>query len=350
MNEVNTQRNKAAPQRRGKKVAIFHCGFIYSGGGERIVIEEALGLKKRGFEVIVRTPTLNPTRCYPDLLPNIDAQTLLPPLLPNFSYKYALQMVATSVLAPLLAFQYRDTDVFIGANQPGAWLAYCMAKVLNKPYLVYLNQPNRLLYPREVDRENGWVTETSYEFLAKVIHFLRPVIKIIDDLSFGQANVKLVNGSYIAGLVESIYQFKTVNCPAGAHPQAEIKLAKEGTAFHGQCHIGKFALNKPYILLTNRHDPQKKFEYAIEAMKLVKTRYPKVKLIIPGPFTRHTPQLLALVRKRRLSAHVLFLGQISESDLQRLYQHAAVYIYTAPQEDFGIGPLEAGAWAVPTVA
>src|SRR5438445_698471 len=34
-----------------RRLAIFHCGFTYSGGGERIVIEEVLGLRRRGYEV-----------------------------------------------------------------------------------------------------------------------------------------------------------------------------------------------------------------------------------------------------------------------------------------------------------
>ena len=41
------------------KIAIFHCGFVYSGGGERIVIEQARGLIKRGYKVEVFAPTLD---------------------------------------------------------------------------------------------------------------------------------------------------------------------------------------------------------------------------------------------------------------------------------------------------
>ena len=34
-----------------RRIAVFHCGFTYSGGGERIVIEEVLGLRRRGYDV-----------------------------------------------------------------------------------------------------------------------------------------------------------------------------------------------------------------------------------------------------------------------------------------------------------
>jgi glycosyltransferase involved in cell wall biosynthesis len=47
---------------------------------------------------------------------------------------------------------------------------------------------------------------------------------------------------------------------------------------------------------------------------------------------------------------VLFLGPISEDELQRLYEGAAVYVYPAPEEDFGMGVIESMAKGVPVVA
>lgn len=31
-------------EKRRLRIAISHCGFVYSGGGERIVLEEVMGL------------------------------------------------------------------------------------------------------------------------------------------------------------------------------------------------------------------------------------------------------------------------------------------------------------------
>jgi len=332
------------------KVAIFHCGFIYSGGGERIVLEEAKGLKERGYEVVVRAPTLDEKKCYPEMVKEVGVKMFLPTFFDWLPLRNAIRMVVTSLLAPVLAVNFRDVDVFVGANQPGAWIAYCMSKVLGKPYIAYMNQPNRLLYPREVDQEGGWVNEKSYEFLARLIWGLRFFMKKVDRLAFKEAEVKLADGSYIAKIIEGIYHLETIECPAGAHPQAKEKLLKERGAFKGKVRIGKQVIKKPYVLLTNRHDPQKKFEYAIEAMKIVRKKFPKVKLVMPGLFTIHTPELMELVKKLGLSKQIVFLGQVREEELQELYRQAAVYVYPAPQEDFGMGPLEAGAWGVPTVA
>jgi Mg2+ transporter MgtE len=47
---------------------------------------------------------------------------------------------------------------------------------------------------------------------------------------------------------------------------------------------------------------------------------------------------------------VLFLGAITEEELNRLYEGAAVYVYPAPEEDFGMGVIESMAKGVPVVA
>src|SRR5579859_7714736 len=54
-----------------RRIAVFHCGFTYSGGGERIVIEEVLGLRRRGYDVECYAPTVDALRCYPDLIGDV---------------------------------------------------------------------------------------------------------------------------------------------------------------------------------------------------------------------------------------------------------------------------------------
>lgn len=333
------------------KIAIFHCGFVYSGGGERIVLEEARGLKKRGYQVQVFAPTIDKKACYPKFLDELGVKTFLPSFFEKLPYRDALRMVATSVLAPILAFNFRDADLFLGANQPGAWMAFCMAKVLGKPYLVYLNQPNRLVYPRKIDKQTGWQTRKDYYLLAGIIKRIKPLIAWADKVSFTSGASMLVNGGYIGQAIKRIYKKPIVLCPGGAYPRALAKLKlNPGSAFKGGFKIDGRKITKPYVLITNRHEPQKKFDYVIKAMKQVLKKEPQASLIIPGPFTPHTPKLINLSKRLKIDQKVLFLGQISEKDLQKLYQEAAVYCYPAPDEDFGLGPLEVGAWGVPTVA
>lgn len=333
------------------RIAIFHCGFVYSGGGERIVLEEALGLRRLGHEVVCYAPTLDRKLCYPALIDEVGVRTFVPLLPKWFPLRDAIAMAASSLLAPLFAWRFRDVDVFVGANQPGAWIACCIAKVLRKPYVVYLNQPNRLVYPRRIDRETGWLTKPDYHVLDVLIKKLKRFVAWADRASFTGAEVMLANGDYIAGVIEGIYGRKQVLCPAGCHPQPlEVLRLNPHTAYVGSFEVGRFTVRKPYALITNRHEPQKKFEYVIEAMAQAAKAAPEATLVIPGPFTAHTPKLAALASHLGIGDKVLFLGQISEQDLQRLYREAAVYCYPAPEEDFGMGVIEAMAWGVPVVA
>jgi glycosyltransferase involved in cell wall biosynthesis len=104
------------------------------------------------------------------------------------------------------------------------------------------------------------------------------------------------------------------------------------------------------VLLTNRHYPQKRFDLAIRAMAEVRKRQPRVQLVIPGPATSYTPSWSSLAAELGLEDAVLFLGAITEEELQKLYEGAAVYVYPAPEEDFGMGVIESMAKGVPVVA
>jgi glycosyltransferase involved in cell wall biosynthesis len=343
-------------KRKKGKIAIFHCGFIYSGGGERIVLEEAIGLKRRGWEVSVFAPTLDPKKCYPEFVKKLQVKTFLPQLPRWFSYRFAFLMAASSLLAPIFFWRFAKFDAFLGANQPGAWIAFVISRILRKPYIVYLNQPNRLIYPRKVDLECGYQTERSYYFLDLIIKKIKPFVMWADKISFTRAHFMLTNGDYIGKIIEKIYSRNVIDCPAGAYPKAFSFLRlNPHTAYEGQFGIkniaGKtFKIEKPYVLITNRHDPQKRFEYVILAFVKVLAHVPYSSLIIPGPATSHTPNLVKMAKKLGILDKVIFTGQIKEVDLQKLYREAAAYCYPSPEEDFGMGVMEAASWGVPTVA
>jgi glycosyltransferase involved in cell wall biosynthesis len=345
---MNTRKSKF---KKKVKIAIFHCGFVYSGGGERIVLEEARELRKRGYEVVVYAPTIDKKLCYPGMLGELGVETFLPSFTEKLPYRDALRMAVSSLLAPILAINFRDVDLFLGANQPGAWIAFCMAVVLRKPYIVYLNQPNRLIYPRKIDYRTGWQTRRDYYLLAKIIKKIKPLVAWADRISLTSGKAMLVNGDYIAAAIKKIYQKPVVVCSGGAHPKAFATLRlNPRSAFSGEFKIKGRRIKKPYILVANRHEPQKKFEYVIKAMRQVLGKISGASLIIPGPFTPITGELINLSKRLKIYQKVLFLRQVSEEDLQKLYREAAVHCYPAPDEDFGLGPLEAGAWGVPTVA
>ena len=333
-----------------RRIAVFHCGFTYSGGGERIVIEEVLGLRRRGYEVECFAPTVDESRCYPDLIGEVRVRTFLPQLPRWMPYREALQMAAASLLMPLYAWRFRGVDAIVACNQPSAWIGWWAARLIDVPYVVYLNQPNRLVYPRHIDRETGWIANADYRLLAAIVMRATSFVAWADRRSVQEADQLLVNGDYIGDIIRGIYRRAAIDCPAGCHVAESGFPLPQAERFAGGLTINGFPIRRPYVLLTNRHYPQKRFDLAIRAMAEVRARHPKAQLVIPGPATSHTAVLKSLVSELRLNDAVLFLGPITEEELQRLYEGAAVYVYPAPEEDFGMGVIESMAKGVPVVA
>ena len=330
-------------------IAIFHFTFVYSGGGEKLVLEEAAGFEKLGHKVTVFAPVVDRRRCFPDLIKKVDVRTFLPHL-PSFVPEWeSFQIFLTCVLAPFFSFRFRKFDIILAANQPSPWIAFWVKLLFGVPYVSYLAQPTRFLYPRKIDREDGliFVVKRPLSITSLLLMLVKPLAYLLDKVSIGYSNEILANGEYMKGVLEKVYSLKVVSCPAGAYP--EKRIVNYESRMKGKLLIGKY-IRKPYILITNRHFPQKRFEYAITSLPSALQVNPDVSLIITGGETSYTGKLKKLTKELSLEDRVFFLGLVKEQDLRRLYSNAAIYVYTAPQEDFGMGIIEAMAAGTPVVA
>jgi len=330
-----------------KRIAIFHCGFIYTGGGERIVLEEISGLRRLGWEVECFVPNYDKSLSYPDIIEEYKIKTFLPQLPKSFPLRFAIQMIASCLAAPFLAPKFAKYDIILGANQPGAYIAWVVAKILGKPYFVYLNQPNRVLYPR--DRED-WQNVYDYYVLNVLINkFIKPLVAILDQRSIRSGKSLFINGKFVAKEIVRVYGTKKwIDCAGGAN--AVSKKTTLADRFTGQVHVNGHTPQKPYLLFTSRHEPWKRFDWAIEVTAKILEKYPDIRLVIPGAETSVTVKLKDLAEKLGIADRVIFTGPITQKNLWKLYKNAAVYIFTSPKEDLGIVVQEAQAAGVPVVA
>ncbi|MFC1790759.1 hypothetical protein ACFLZP_04735, partial [Patescibacteria group bacterium] len=228
------------------KITIFHCSFIYTGGGERIVFGQVDELAKRGFEVEVFAPVIDRSKCYPDIIDKYPIKTLLPQLPAWFPLRHAILMLLTSVLMPFLALRFFKTDLFIGENQPGIWLAYVCSKVLGKPYLIYTCHPNKMIFPRNLSREQIWKNQPDFYFLSTLFIPFKKLVAFFDRVSFkGSKRRILTNGFFIGRETAKIYGVDWLGCPSGA---PFIKTAKNGDPLEGNIQVGSLRIKKPYLL------------------------------------------------------------------------------------------------------
>jgi glycosyltransferase involved in cell wall biosynthesis len=332
------------------KICIFHLGFFYSGAGEKLILEELRGLKELGHQVTCFAPYVDREHCYPDIPEMAGICPILPPPPAWLPMKDPLWVLLSCILIPFLALRFRSYDVFFGANQPGPWFAFVQSKLLRKPYVIYLAQALRVLHPRVVDQQNGVrIREGDTRFIHALTTLAGWLIDKADRISIRHAQVVLTNGEHVSRWIRDVYGVENRVCPAGCHPITQDDL-DYSERWSGWVSVNNGLIKKPYILLTNRHSPMKRFEYAIWAMKSILKRLPSVSLVITGQETEYTDQLRYLVDGLALDGVVHFVGLVSELELTRLYQEAAVYVYPSPEEDFGMGVIEAMAAGTPVVA
>lgn len=331
------------------RIAIFHLGFFYSGGGEKLVLAQTRELRARGHQVQLYAPIVDPVACFPDLLAEVRPRPLLRRF-PNVAgVGDGLTLLAAAVLARRLT-RAIAADVYLGANQPGAWLARAAARQHGRRYVVYLNQPNRLLHARAVDLEaRSLIIKRDFFLLDTAASLGRPLLNILDRRSVRDAAIRLGDGAYMTGVLESHYGGAWRSVPAATVPQP-VEPRDQGARASGTVRIGRRTIARPFILLTNRHYPQKRFEYMLPVIAAVRAAVPGATLVITGSDTAYTDRLRAEVAARGLRRAVRFMGLVTEAELRALYAAAAVYVYPSPDEDFGMGLVEAMGHGTPVVA
>lgn len=332
------------------KIAIFHLGFFYSGGGEKLILEEIRGLKSLGHEADCFAPYVDKQDCFPDYPEMSEVKSLLPSPPRWLPMKDPVWVALSCILIPLLAWRFRSYDVLLGANQPGPWLAFIASKMLGKPYVAYLAQPLRLFHPRDVDKQNGIrIREGDAKFISLLTRLGGQFIEWADRKSVHNAAIVLTNGDHVARWITEVYGVENRICCAGCHPLREDQL-QYSSRWKGNLTVNGVRIDKPYLLVTNRHSPMKRFEYVIWAYKAIQRDRPELTLVITGQETEYTDMLKYLVDGLRLVPSVKFVGLVSEQDLHELYADAALYVYPSPEEDFGMGIVEAMASGTPVVA
>lgn len=332
------------------RVAIFHLGFFYSGGGEKLVLEEIRGLRSLGHEVRCFAPYVDVEGCFPGVPEMAEIAPLLPPPPKWLPMRDPLWITLSCLIVPLLAWRFRAYDVLLGANQPGCWFAFVVSRLLHKPYVTYLAHPIRILHPRDIDLENELkIRDGDHRYMMFLARSAGRFVDWADRMSVREAHMILANGDHVNQWLYRVYGRNSTVCPAGCHPAKVGELDYE-IKQRGQFQINGSLISKPYVLLTNRHVPQKRFEYALWALKSISRSVPGLSMIITGQETEYTEQLKYLMEGLGLKNNVQFVGLVSEKDLSRLYQQAVLYIYPSPEEDFGMGIVEAMSEGTPVVA
>ncbi|MFH2110894.1 MAG: glycosyltransferase family 4 protein [Candidatus Bathyarchaeota archaeon] len=305
-------------------------GFFYSGGGERTVLCQAAELERRGFNVSIFAPVIT-NDCFPDLIKGLHTVEIARGVPQSFPFRNAAGMILSSLVSPLR--ELGEHDVVIAHGQPSNWIGMRLKRKCGTPYISYLHQVNRFFKQRKVDK-TSWGTEKNL-MLLNMLHKNNLVLQGLDRLSVKCADAVLTNSQWIQRQVKEYYGVDPAVCYPGVNANF-VQSSDRGKSTR-------------YVLTTNRHYPQKRIDYLLQCMKDIIVGHEDVRCVITGEFTGHTNVLKKIVAKNGLEEIVKFTGSLSEAQLVEMYRNAYVYTYTSPEEDFGLGPIEAGACGTPAI-
>ncbi len=112
----------------------------------------------------------------------------------------------------------------------------------------------------------------------------------------------------------------------------------------------KMTLPDNFILAVGTLEPRKNFSTLIKSFVTIKRKYPDYKLLIVGKKGWKYHLIEQTLKKHNLEKDVIFPGYLEDSELQKMYALAKVFVFPSLYEGFGIPPLEAMCSGCPVVS
>lgn len=299
-------------------VAIVHDYLTQRGGAERVVavMAEAFPLAP------LLTSLYSPDQTFPEFGRAKVRATALNRI-PVLRHHHRL---ALPLLAPIFAAQCVDAEVTLcsssgwahGVRAAGRKVVYCYAPAR------WLYQTERYLGSRgEAAKGSRVVAEITRLMLTG----MKPVLSRWDKRAAASADRYLTSSTVVASAIAEVYGIdaEVLPPPPGLRPEGPQEEVPD--------------LPAGYVLCVSRLLPYKNLHHVINAAALL----PALRFVIVGD----GPLRQALATSA--TANVRFLGNVDDAQLRWLYSNAAVHL-SAAYEDYGLTPLEAGSFGVPTAA
>lgn len=297
------------------RVAIAHDYLTQRGGAERV----ALSLLRAFPDATMYTTLYDPDGTYPEFR---DARIVVSPLdrvgFLRRRHRFAFPLLPFAASAVAI-----DADVVVASSS--GW-AHGFGYSPSTRLIVYCHNPARWLYQtreylgRPPSRSvQGWV------LLA-----LRPLLVPWDRRAALGADTYLANSRVVRDRIRTAYGIEAdvVPPPHGMDPSLPETPIDA---------LGDWA-EDGYHLIVSRLLPYKNVHHAVEAFRGLPER---LAVIGSGP--------MAEVLARDLPDNVRLLSGLDDAQMRYAYAHAIALV--APSyEDFGLTPLEAGAYGRPTLA
>jgi len=326
------------------RLSILYSHLTELGGAENVILTQLKLLRKRDHKVKcyftyvdehLTQKSENPHRFIENYL-NL-------PILRN----EVINLLLSIPFAPFRAKTFKESDVLICHGYgPALWMGYISKKMNGTKYISYIHSPPRFLYLSK-EQKALWRFNKIRNLIYTLSKISWPIIKNIDFLSVTNSDSVLANSLFTAHRIKTIYGIKPTVCYPPVDTEIFRPLENRKTKETGS----KFGW--PLILATGRIVAIKRWEWLIETMAHITKVYPSATLAITGKISdenrEYAQRLIQTATYFGVERNVKFLNFRPTDELVKLYNAADVYAYPVPQEDFGLGPVEAMACGTPAV-
>ncbi|XP_076683457.1 alpha-1,3/1,6-mannosyltransferase Alg2 [Andrena cerasifolii] len=316
------------------------------GGAERLVVDAALALKRKGYEVNFVTTHHDPEHCFSETKDGTIPVTVVGNWLPRHVlgrffalFAYIRMIYAASYI---IFCEHRPEIVFCDL------VSVCIPILrLRIPYIIfYCHHPDQLL--------------SQPEGIIKQLY--RAPLNYLEEVTTGMAHKIFVNSVYTRSVFQNTFK--------RLHVEPEVLYPSINTDFFDKTRIitlervldKKLPSDSIVLLSINRYERKKNLGLAVEALAELKKyltdeEYQKVYLIMAGGYDKrveenveHYLELIGLADELHVTDKVIFLRSPSDIDKVSILNHCKVLLYTPLNEHFGIVPLEAMYTSKPVIA
>ena len=309
-----------------KKILIMYDSFSEHGGVERIMLFQANALKRNGYDVSfafahvdekLREEKLNGFK--------VIEYSKLP-------FKNETMQICASVLRKSHE-KIKGFDLIICHYFPSSYTALRAKKKFNIPYILHLHHPPQFLYNADL----AWAKNTfKRQFSFAIGKIFRPVLRALDNYCVRNADGYFAESKIVQKIIKETYKIDS----KVLYPTINEKLKPK------RANLYSHRIKSNYILGSGRIIRQKRFDYLIGAVSLLKRKMP---VILAGKYEEKEKNYLEDLAKEK-NVELVFLGPLDIKELVKFYSNAKLVVLTCPKEWFGLVPIEAMASGTPVVA
>ena len=335
--------------KRRERVALIHPDMGI-GGAEQLMLNLALALQTKGFDVTIFTPRFDPNHCFQELKDHKVPVAVHGNWFPRHIFQKFNAFCA--YIRMLLCTLY---VIFFG----GKFQLFVLDQVpLPIPFIRLFTRAKVLFYCHHPDKL------LCVERASRIKRFYRLIIDAIEEHTMAMSHGIVVNSKYTKAVFYNAFQLMSRNrracCCCCKPPKASVlypaideSVFKSSAPIAETLELGSDQKDLNIVCTLNRYERKKNLALAIEAFaiyfqKASKEEREKAILVVAGGYDQavrenveHYQELLALAEQKGIpKKNIRFLRSISNAARTAILQNSKILIYTPSNEHFGIVPLE----------